>query len=395
MSMSNESSFLGYVDLAIDIIPKKEIIALFICKPLKIKVFIIKIDSKFDTTMLEEGEYIMKILLTSVGRRSYLVKYFKQVLGNDGEIHVANSSALSPAFLVADKSVITPLIYDEQYIPFLMDYCKNNKIDAIISLFDVDLPILAKNRDEFAKIGTTVVISDYNTVEICNDKWLTFCTLRENGVDVPETFLFLESAINAINVGKISFPVVVKPRWGMGSIAVYEAENESELLVFYEKSKRCIQKTYLKYESAIDIERSILIQEKLEGQEYGLDVINNLNCQYVTTVAKLKYAMRSGETDCAITVSNPRLKELGNKISKIMNHRCNMDVDVFAVGDKYYVLEMNARFGGGYPFSHMAGVNLPLAIVKWLKGEKVDSRILTAQENVISQKDIQLVQLQL
>ena len=62
----------------------------------------------------------LNILFTSVGRRSYLVKYFKDALANRGLIHVANSSEISPAFLVADKHVITPLIYDKGYIPFFI-----------------------------------------------------------------------------------------------------------------------------------------------------------------------------------------------------------------------------------------------------------------------------------
>lgn len=337
----------------------------------------------------------MNILFTSVGRRSYLVQYFKEVLGNSGEVHVANSSPISPAFLVADKSVVTPLIYDADYISFLLEYCKNNYIDAVISLFDIDLPILAKNRDRFEELGTTVVVSNYETIEICNDKWKTFCYLKENGLEVPETFISLEEAVRNLQSECISYPVMVKPRWGMGSIAVFEAENEEELRIFYEKTKRNIQNTYLKYESAVDIEKSVLIQEKLKGQEYGLDVINDLNGNYVTTIAKMKYAMRSGETDCAVTVDKPGLKRLGEKLSSMMHHRANLDVDVFVVEDKYYVLEMNARFGGGYPFSHIAGVNLPLAIVKWLKDESVENEILTERINIMGQKDIQIVRLQM
>ncbi|MFQ7469748.1 GNAT family N-acetyltransferase [Amedibacillus dolichus] len=337
----------------------------------------------------------MNILFTSVGRRSYLVKYFKEVMGDTGEVHVANSSAISPAFLVADKAVVTPLIYDDEYIPFLLEYCQKNCITAVISLFDIDLPILSKHRDDFEKIGTTVVVSDYETVEVCNDKWKTFCYLSKHGFDVPATFISLDEAISSLAQGKISYPVMVKPRWGMGSIAVFEAENEEELRIFYAKTTRNIQNTYLKYESAMDIEKSVLIQEKLKGQEYGLDVINNLDCKYVTTIAKMKYAMRSGETDCAVTVDSPDLKQLGKKLSNVMHHRANLDVDVFVTEDKCYVLEMNARFGGGYPFSHMAGVNLPLAIIKWINHESVDKEVLTERINIMGQKDIQLVRLKI
>lgn len=335
----------------------------------------------------------MNILFTSVGRRSYLVNYFKDTLGSHGKVYAANSSALSPAFLAADKSIVTPLIYDDDYIGFLLDYCGKNKIDALISLFDIDLPVLAKNRDRFSKIGTYVVVSEHKTVETCNDKWKTFCYLKENGLNVPQTFLSLEEAVCALSKEQLGFPLMVKPRWGMGSIAVYEAENIEELRILYEKTKRNILKTYLKYESAENIDQSILIQEKLNGQEYGMDVINDLDCNYMTTIVKMKYAMRSGETDCAVTVDRPDLKELGKKLSGIMHHRANLDVDVFTVGDKNYVLEMNARFGGGYPFSHLAGVNLPLAIVKWLKGELVNKNILEEKIGIMGQKDINIVEI--
>lgn len=335
----------------------------------------------------------MNIVFTSVGRRSYLVKYFKDALGCNGEVHVANSTAVSPAFLVADKSVVTPLIYDDGYIDFLLKYCGENKIGALISLFDIDLPILARNREKFAEIGTNVVVSDYKAVEVCNDKWKTFCYLKDNGFNVPRTFLSLEEARKALDAGQINFPLMIKPRWGMGSIAVYEAENKEELLILYEKTKRSIQRTYLKYESAVDINKSILIQEKLIGQEYGLDVIDDLDGKYLTTIAKMKYAMRSGETDCAVTVDRPDLKKIGERLSEVMNHRANLDVDVFDVNGKIFVLEMNARFGGGYPFSHLAGVNLPKAIVKWLNCEPVDKNMLKEKIGVMGQKDINIVEL--
>ena len=333
----------------------------------------------------------MNILLTSVGRRSYLVKYFKECVGENGEIHVANSSDVTPAFLVADKAIVTPLIYDSEYIPFLLEYCQDNRIDAIISLFDIDLPVLAKHRDDFQSIGTNVIVADYDKVVICNDKWETFCFLKEKKICVPETFLSVEDAIYAEKQGSVHYPFIIKPRWGMGSIAIFEAENEQELRVFYAKVKSYIQNTYLKYESAMDLGNCVIIQEKLEGQEFGLDVINDLDSNFVTTIVKQKYAMRSGETDCAVTVNNSELKMLGEKLSNVMKHRANMDVDIFYHNEKYYVLEMNARFGGGYPFSHMAGVNLPLAIVKWIKGEKVDRKILTEKIGVMAQKDIEMV----
>lgn len=330
----------------------------------------------------------MNILLTSAGRRSYLVKYFKEALGNSGLVHAANSSSLSTAFLYADKTVLTPLIYDPGYIPFLLDYCKENSIDAIVSLFDIDLMILAKNKETFLKAGVRVLVADEQAIDLCNDKWNTYNFCIENSIKAPKTYLNIDKALEDIEKGDLDFPLFVKPRWGMGSLSVFCAENEEELRIFYNKSKREIERSYLKYESCADTNQCVLIQQAIEGQEYGIDVINDLQGNYQNTVIRQKYAMRSGETDAAIITENEEIKAVGKLISEKLRHPGNLDADVFLCDGVPYLLEMNARFGGGYPFSHVAGVNMPLAIVKWLKGEEVPAELLTAKKGVMAAKEL-------
>jgi carbamoyl-phosphate synthase large subunit len=245
------------------------------------------------------------------------------------------------------------------------------------------------------QIGVNVIVADKDKVDICNDKWKTYVFLKENGFDAPVTFLNLEDAREAIANGKMNFPVMVKPRWGMGSLAVYEAENEEELEIFYKKSYRNIMKSYLKYEAVQDDKACVLIQEKISGQEYGMDVINDLDGNYRHAVVKMKYAMRSGETDCAVTVEREDIRDIGARLSRLLKHRGNLDVDILMRGETPCVLEMNARFGGGYPFSHMAGVNLPQAIVNWLKGENVPDSLLKEESGVSAHKDIVLVKMNL
>ena len=110
----------------------------------------------------------MNILLTSAGRRTYLVRYFKEALkkaGVSGLVHGANSQE-SPALAAADRKVITPLIYSREYIPFLLEYCKQEKIDLLLPLFDIDIPVLADSRKAFEEIHTTVVTGDKDQVRI-------------------------------------------------------------------------------------------------------------------------------------------------------------------------------------------------------------------------------------
>ncbi|MEE1116155.1 MAG: ATP-grasp domain-containing protein [Clostridia bacterium] len=331
----------------------------------------------------------MNALLTSVGRRAYMVKYFQEALAGTGEVHVCNSDDLTVAFQYADKSVISPLIYDDNYIPFLLNYCKENSIDILLSLFDIDLLMLAKHKKEFEEIGTKVIVSDEEFVSICNDKWKTYLFLKENGFNVPRTYLSIGEAMGAIDAGILKYPIIVKPRFGCGSIAMSVAEDEMSLLYYFSRNTRAVKRTYLKYESET-VDDKIIFQEFLHGQEYGVDCINDLNGNFVSAFVKRKLAMRAGETDIAETVDCPEIYETAKKISGLSKHIANVDMDVFLVDGKPYVLEMNARFGGGYPFSHVAGCNLPKAIVEWCKGREPDTDNLTVQTGVRTYKELVL-----
>ncbi len=334
----------------------------------------------------------MNVLLTSVGRRAYMVKYFKEVLNNTGEVHVCNSDDKSIAFMYADKKVISPLIYDKNYIPFLVNYCKENKIDVLLSLFDIDLLVLAKNKALFEEIGTKVIVSSPDIVEVCNDKWLTFEYLKKNGFNTPKSFLSLKDVKKEIKAGNLNYPIIVKPRFGCGSISISIAYDEDDLIYLTKKGNREIADSYLKYESAVT-EEKLIYQECMKGDEYGADIINDLNGNCRNVIVRKKIAMRSGETDIAELVDEPVIKAELTKLGNVTGHIANMDCDIFMVNGVPYILEMNARFGGGYPFSHMGGCNLPLAIVKWAKGENVDDKIISSDVNIKGFKEIYITKL--
>ena len=136
---------------------------------------------------------------------------------------------------------------------------------------------------------------------------------------------------------------------------------------------------------------TVIIQEMIQGQEYGLDVVNDLKGNFVTCFVKRKLGMRAGETDAAETEHNPVLEELGEAIGRVSRHPGVMDVDVIVREQMPYIIEMNPRFGGHYPFAHMAGANIPAALIAWANGEEPDSKWLKASPNVRSFKDISVI----
>ena len=334
----------------------------------------------------------MNILLTSVGRRAYIIDYLRDVykrLGLAGNIIATNSDMNTTAMSVADKAFESPIIYDEKYIPFLLEICKSEKIDMLISLFDIDLMILAKNKSRFEEMGVKVIVSDENIINICNDKFEMLKYLKKINMPVPMTYIDLEEALKGADFDKNSY--ILKPRWGMGSLSIFEAENKKELEVLYEKAKSSIQKSYLRFESEADIDRAILIQEKIKGDEYGLDIFNDLEGENPVVTVKRKLAMRSGETDIAEVIENKELENIGKKIAESLKHIGNLDMDILFDGQKAYIIDMNARFGGGYPFTHSAGVNELEALIRLCKNEKVND--LSVKRYGLFAKEIAMLEL--
>ena len=318
----------------------------------------------------------MNILFTCAGRRTYLLKYFKEQLGENGKIIGADMQPTAPALSAADVRVLVPAVYNDQYVDVLYKICQENDVDVLISLNDLELPILARNKAIFEQIGVKVIVSDPNVIDICFDKLRTSEYMESLGLKTPKTYVNLETALRALDSGDVSFPLVIKPRWGSASIGIEFVDNVEDLEVIYALIRRKILRGILGEVSRND-ENFILIQERIIGKEFGLDVINDLDGNNVSVIVKQKLSMRAGETDKATTVDDAELRRIGKVIGTNLAHIGNLDCDILERDGEYYVLELNPRFGGGFPFSYEAGVNLPKAIINWSLGLPVDKQLLT------------------
>lgn len=333
----------------------------------------------------------MNVMLTCAGRRNYLVRFFQETLNGQGLVVAADASGDAPTLQEADMAFVVPFVTDCSYFDVILNICKANNIRLLISLNDLELPLLAQQQDRFHQIGTLPIVSKPEVIDTCFDKWKAYLFLKSNGFATPSTYLSIPDACQALKAGDLAFPVVVKPRWGTASIGIEYAYDSDELKLAYELVRRRLTRTIISNVSARDPEHSVIIQQKLNGHEYGLDVINDLDANHVVTFAKRKLSMRAGETDRAVTVDDEELVEIGDMVGKTLGHVGNLDCDVIVEEGILYVLEMNPRFGGGYPFSHIAGANIPAALLAWASGKKAKQEWLRVRPNVRASKCDRLV----
>ncbi len=326
------------------------------------------------------------VLLTCVGRRNYLVRFFQQALGGQGRVFAADASGDAAGMQEAERAFLLPPISHPRYIPHLESLCVRNEVRLLVSLNDLELELLSHHRGEFDARGVTVVVSPTQVIRTCFDKLETARRLAELDVKMPRTYSSLAEAEEALASGALSFPVVVKPRWGSGSIGTSFPRDIEELRLAFPLTHRQVQRSILAGASASDLENAVLVQQLVSGPEIGMDVVNDLHGTFVAVFPRRKLSMRAGETDKAVTCEDARLVELGRRLSQGLRHVGGMDCDVIDSPEGLYVLDLNPRFGGGYPFSHAAGANLPAALLAWARGQQPRPEWLQQRPGVMSAK---------
>ena len=281
----------------------------------------------------------------------------------------ADMQPTAAAMAAADKTFVVPPVDSDGYVEVLLELCRRERVDALMSLHDVELMRIAERRDEFEALGVNVIVSDHRVTDLCYDKWKTVAFARQIGIEAPECYTSLVDAQHAILAGTLTLPVVVKPRWGSASIGLEFPATLDELEWTYHYLASKIRR--LSPPKATDATNPalVVIQENIEGVEFGLDVLNDLGGSTVAVYAKEKLAMRAGETDKAVLRQRPDLEAIGSRIGAALRHRGNLDCDLIEREGRAYLLDLNPRFGGGYPFTHQSGGNFVAAILGMIRGE--------------------------
>ena len=294
----------------------------------------------------------MNILILSCGTRNKIVQYFIKTLNNKGKVIATDCSDLAPAMYEADKYYIVPRMTAPGYLDVIMNICKKERIDGVLSLIDPELSLLAENKEKFAEIGTTVIGSSYELCEMSLDKFEMYNWLTEHDYKCAKSYMDKEQFFADAEAGRIDYPVFVKPARGSASIAIRKVYNKEAL------------------ELLVSHDDELMIQEFLNGQEIGADVyIDMISGEVVSIFTKKKLKMRAGETDKAVSFKDEKLFALIERFVKEAGYRGQIDIDIFEINGEYYISEVNPRFGGGYPHAFESGADHMKLIVNNLEGK--------------------------
>ena len=299
----------------------------------------------------------MRIVISSAGRRVYLVQWFREALyeaGIAGEVIVIDHDPNAATVAAADAYRPIPAFTSTEYASAMLDIIDELKPDLFISLNAHELTALSEGlADELRTRGVVTPVLDQKSHRAVADKLVMSQVLQRAGISTPATVL-MSDVVAVHQLVNTASHIIVKDRWGSGSSGLRRFTAD--------EACRWVED---RYANASDAEAlnfdEIILQPDLGGAEYGLDVITAVRGGPVEGVlARKKLGMRHGETSSAKTVQNTPFIGLAAALNAALGIRGSVDVDVIVTDDDIpHVIDINPRFGGGYPFVHVAGADVP------------------------------------
>ncbi len=303
----------------------------------------------------------MNIMLSSAGRRAAFAKLVcHEATRFGGKVFAVDSSPTSAACRVCHDWQRVPHCTDPSYLHCLRELCTKWCIDVLIPLIDTELPILSSAKAYFQAVGTEIAVSGPATVALATDKLAFADFLNSHGLPTPMTVAAEPELIEAaLRKSALNFPLVLKPRTGSGSVGVQRVDDVETLRFFLSRLP------------------GALVQQLIHGSEFTVNVYVSRNKTCLAAVPHKRLETRGGEVSKCVTSRLPGLEELARQLVAVLPDPYGpLCFQLFL--DEHGnlpIIELNSRFGGGYPVAHEAGANFIRCLLEERTGAPCDRRL--------------------
>ena len=286
----------------------------------------------------------MNVLITSAGRRVGLVRAFQLELKKKfptSKVYTADSNPeWSSACRVSDEYFTVQRVDSQNYINSLLELCIKNQIKIVVPTIDTELLVLSDSKELFLTNNIHIVVSDFDFVLKCRDKRQTNILFKDLKIDIP----------SSIDKQNPSFPLFIKPYDGSLSKDIYLINSKEELTHSLVNNPKLMFMEYI---------------NPKDYHEYTIDAYYNKNSDLKCLVPRLRIEVRGGEISKGKTEKPEFYKILKDKLSFIKGAKGSLTIQFFISKetDDIIGIEINPRFGGGFPLSYSAGANYPEYII--------------------------------
>jgi carbamoyl-phosphate synthase large subunit len=316
----------------------------------------------FNNYILGELENYGNFLITSISRKTSLIETVKKAANKiNSSVKVIgadyDNNCIGKYFV--DEFWHLPQISEISIDDFIAE-CKKRKIRIVIPTRDGELIFFSKNKLKFKANKIHVMVSDYQSVEKCLDKY----KFSNNNGEFDKYFIPTYDTIQGLEFKRY----VVKERFGAGSLSIGVNLTKEEAI---------------KHSKNLD---NPVFQEFIPGNEISIDAYIDLNTIIKGIVIRERNLVINGESYKTTTIDK---RELEIQFVEIINHlKLYGHVVLQAIidqNDKINIIECNSRFGGASSISTMVGLDS----FYWTNLESmdinIDDKIFKKSNNTVTQ----------
>ncbi|WP_055668135.1 ATP-grasp domain-containing protein [Desnuesiella massiliensis] len=277
----------------------------------------------------------MKVLVEGIGSMVFgtQLKYYSEMDWNLVGIDITNKSF---GLYKELKPYIVPKYLDKDCFNIIENIIRSEEIQLVFPTINEGLLEWSKRKTYFKeKYNTNVVISDEEVIKICTDKWNTYKFFSDNKIPTPKTSLGMDYEL-------------LKPRVGRGSSGIYFRNN---------------------VEKSFDMD-GYISQEIVNGQEYTIDVLCDLNSKPIYIIPRKRIGVESGVSVMGMTVFDEQMVGYVKKIVKILKPVGIINIQCFKNEKNIYFIEINPRIAGGSSLSFASSDNWFNAIRAFYQGKE-------------------------
>lgn len=285
-----------------------------------------------------------KLLLLSCGTNAcfHIAKILKEKFSKDFYIVGCdiNKQWLIPSCDYLDKFYQSPFSSEENYYSFVLNVCKNEKIDFLLPSFDKDQFLFSCDNHDLKELGTQS-LAIKKSLFFYRDKECTNKFLESIGIPVPKRF--------TKDIVEEETEYFVKPVIGAGSRGIQKLLG-SEIRKSINDYKNCV------------------IQELCFEPEYTLECF--LYSGEIYSVVRERIASKSGVCTKTRLFQDKELERYAYKLAENteLPHIFNMQF-MKNSKDEYVCTDLNLRTAGGMSLSYVAGWDEVSALANIMLGK--------------------------
>ena len=307
----------------------------------------------------------MNILITSAGRRVSLVRSFQKELKKlfpEAKVIAADANpSLSAACNAADGYFKVPRLDNPDYISSLITLCKDHQIKLVVPTIDTELLLLSKNKELLEQNNITPIIASVDFIEKCRDKRVIHDFFESHDIAIAKEFSKTDYTL----------PMFIKPIDGSRSVDTYLIRTKEDLTDYHFANEKLMFLQYLDHD---------------EYDEFTCDLYYGRDHKLKCAVPRKRIEVRDGEVNKALTMNNELVAYIRKNLNfvegavgcltaQFFKHKSGLDI---------YGIEINPRFGGGYPLSYLAGANFSKWIIEeYLLDKQIDDQFDCWEDNLL------------